>query len=121
MKALQLRYIFPLALFALLASGTALAGTLNANGASIKSQASTQANTCANPPCVYATTNAAPINNDPNSEAGLRNKANLAKTSTATNPTRKSRVPEGSTFYFLLIGAVVFFFVRFLSGRKKEG
>jgi hypothetical protein len=121
MKALQLRYIFVLALLACMACGFASAGTLTGNGASVKPQDDAQSNTCANPPCDYNPAPAPPINNDPNSEAGLRNKANLAKTNAQTHPMRKSRVPEGGTFYFLLIGAVVFLFARFLATRKKEG
>jgi hypothetical protein len=122
MKVLNSRYVPALALFALLASGTALAGTLTANGAAIKTHDAPQPNECANPPCSYTPTTTPPINNDPNSEAGLRNKANLAKTNALAHPLRKSRVPEGSTFYFLLIGAVVFFFARFLfKGKKPAG
>lgn len=119
MKALLLRCIPTVVLLAFLASGTALAGTLTANGAAIKTQHdTTQSTDCANPPCLYSPTTTPPINNDPNSEAGKRN---LAKTSVPAHLSRKSKVPEGSTFYFLLIGAVVFFFVRFVSSRKKEG
>lgn len=119
MKALHLKYIPALALFALLASGTSSAGTLTANGAAVKTHDDAQSTACANPPCVYSPSTTPPINNDPNSEAGLREKANLAKTNTPAHPQRKSRVPEGSTFYFLLIGAVVFFFARFLFKGKK--
>ncbi len=119
MKAFLLRCIPTAVLLAFLASGAASAGTLTANGATIKTQHdSTQSTSCANPPCLYNPTTAAPINNDPNSEAGHRNPV---KTSAPLHPTRKSRVPEGSTFYFLLIGAVVFFFARLFSSRKKEG
>jgi hypothetical protein len=121
MKVVRLRHFPALALLLLLASGTAFAGTLSANGAAIRSKDDTQPNACADPPCVYTPTNAAPVNNDPNSEVNLRNQANLARTNAAAHQVRKSRVPEGGTFYFLLIGAVVFFFVRFLSSRKKEG
>jgi hypothetical protein len=118
MKAFLLRCIPTVALLVFLASGSASAGTLTANGAAIKTHDSTQSANCANPPCLYSPTTTPPINNDPNSEAGHRNPV---KTSAPAHPTRKSRVPEGSTFYFLLIGAVVFFFVRFVSSRKKEG
>jgi hypothetical protein len=118
MKVLHLRYFPALALFACcLASGSAYAGTLTANGAAIKPHDSAQPNACANPPCDYSPATTPPINNDPNSEAGLRSKANAA----AHPPMRKSRVPEGGTFYFLLIGVVVFVFARFLTTRKKEG
>jgi hypothetical protein len=119
MKVLQLKYIPVLALFAFLACGTSFAGTLTANGAAIQTHADAQPTSCANPPCDYSPSTTAPINNDPNSEAGLRNKANLTKTNGPAHPVRKSRVPEGSTFYFLLIGAVVFFFARFLFKGKK--
>jgi hypothetical protein len=118
MKVLHLRYIPLLALLALLASGSAYAGTLTANGAAIQPRDAAQPNACANPPCDYTPATTPPINNDPNSEAALHKQV---KTNTQPHPTRKSRVPEGGTFYFLLIGAVVFFFVRFLSTRKKEG
>jgi hypothetical protein len=122
MKVLHLRYIPALALFACcMASGSAYAGTLTANGAAIKPHDSAPTNACANPPCDYNPATTPPINNDPNSEAGLRNKANLAKANAAAHPLRKSRVPEGGTFYFLLIGAVVFLCARFLTTRKKEG
>jgi hypothetical protein len=121
MKVLHLRYVPVFALFACLASGSAYAGTLTANGAAIKPHDSAQPNDCANPPCDYSPTTTPPINNDPNSEAGLRNKANLAKANAAAHPIRKSRVPEGGTFYFLLIGAVVFLCARFFTTRKKEG
>jgi len=121
MKLFHLRIFPALALFSLLALGHAYAGTMTANGAAIKPHDAAQAGTCANPPCDYTPTNAAPINNDPNSEVNLRTQANLAKANAAAHPVRKSRVPEGGTFYFLLIGAVVFFFVRFIAGRKKEG
>jgi hypothetical protein len=121
MKMLHLRYIYALALLAFLASGSAFAGTLTANGAAIKQHDATQPNACANPPCDYNPATTPPINNDPNSEAGIRNKANLAKANAAAHPPlRKSRVPEGGTFYFLLIGAVVFLFARFLTTRKKK-
>ena len=60
---------------------------------------------------MYTAATTPPINNDPNSEAAHHNQV---KTNAPAHPTRKSRVPEGGTFYFLLIGAVVFFFVRFL-------
>jgi hypothetical protein len=122
MKVLHLRNIPALALLVFLASGTAYAGTLTANGAAIKPHDSAQPAACANPPCSYTPTTTPPINNDPNSEAGLRNKANLAKANVPAHPVRKSRVPEGSTFYFLLIGAVVFFFARFFfKGKKPAG
>jgi hypothetical protein len=122
MKALHLRYIPALALFAFLAIGSAYAGTLTANGAAIKPHDAAQPNNCANPPCDYSPTTTPPINNDPNSEAGLRTKANLAKANTPAHPVRKSRVPEGGTFYFLLIGGVVFFFARFFfKGKKPAG
>jgi hypothetical protein len=122
MKALHLRYFPAFALLVILAPGLARAGTLTANGAAIKPHEDAQPNACANPPCVYTPATAPPVNNDPNSEAGLRNKANLAKTNAPARPTRKSRVPEGSTFYFLLIGAIVFFFARFLfKGNKPAG
>jgi hypothetical protein len=122
MKALHLRYIPPLALLALLASSAAFAGTLSANGAAIKQHEDAQPNACANPPCDYTPTTTPPVNNDPNSEAGLRNQANLAKTNAQAHPPRKSRVPEGGTFYFLLIGAIVFFFARFFfKGNKPAG
>ena len=122
MKVLHLRYIYALALLAFLASGSAFAGTLTANGAAIQPHDSAQPNDCANPPCDYNPATTPPINNDPNSEAGLRSKANLAKATAAAHANlRKSRVPEGGTFYFLLIGAVVFLFARFLTTRKKEG
>ena len=121
MKALHLRNIPALALLAFLASGAAHAGTLTANGAAIKPHDdSAQPAACANPPCLYTPTTTPPINNDPNSEAGLHSKATLAKANAPAHPpVRKSRVPEGSTFYFLLIGAVVFFFARFLFKGKK--
>jgi hypothetical protein len=119
MKALHLRNIPALALLAIFASGIAYAGTLTANGAAIKPHEDAQPNACANPPCVYTPATAPPVNNDPNSEAGLHNKANLAKANAPAHPVRKSRVPEGSTFYFLLIGAVVFFFARFFFKGKK--
>jgi len=121
MKEFPLRYFPVLCLFALLALGQAFAGTMTANGAAIKPHDAAQPNACADPPCVYTPTNAAPINNDPNSEVNVRNQANLAKTNAQAHPVRKSRVPEGGTFWFLLIGAVVFFFVRFIASRKKEG
>jgi hypothetical protein len=45
-----------------------------------------------------------------------------AKTNAPAHPLRKSRVPEGSTFWFLLIGAVVFFVAKFLfKGKKPAG
>jgi hypothetical protein len=115
MKALHLRCIPALALLAFLASGTAFAGTMTANGAAIKPHDSAQPAACANPPCLYTPSTAPPINNDPSSEAARHS---AAKTNAPAHPTRKSRVPEGGTFYFLLIGAVVFFFARFLFGRK---
>jgi hypothetical protein len=123
MKVLHLKYIPALALCCLLASGVVYAGTLTANGAAIKPPNDTQPTVCANPPCDYSPSTTPPINNDPNIEAGSRNKANLAKTDAQAHPgVRKSRVPEGSTFYFLLIGAVVFFFARFLfKGKKPAG
>jgi hypothetical protein len=123
MKALHLRYFPALVLLAFLAFGTAYAGTLTANGAAIKPHDSAQPNACANPPCDYTPTTTPPINNDPNSEAGIRAKADQAKQAklnAQAHPTRKSRVPEGGTFYFLLIGAVVFFFARFLFKGKKS-
>jgi len=118
MKAFLLRCIPTVALLGFLASGTASAGTLTANGAVVKPHDTVQPADCANPPCLYSPTTTPPINNDPNSEAGHRN---IAKTSVPAHPARKSKVPEGSTFYFLLIGAVVFFFMRFVASRKKEG
>jgi hypothetical protein len=117
MKAFHLRYFLALALFVVLASAFATAGTLSANGAAIKPHDDAQANNaCANPPCVYTPTTAPPVNNDPNSEAGLRSQA---KINAQAHTVRKSRVPEGSTFYFLLIGAVVFFSARFLFKNDK--
>ncbi len=122
MKALHLRVFLAFAILVILASALAKAGTLTANGAAIKPHEDAQPNACANPPCVYTPSTAPPVNNDPNSEAMLRNQANMAKTNAAAHPTRKSRVPEGSTFYFLLIGALVFFFARFLfKGEKPTG
>jgi hypothetical protein len=121
MKVLHFRYIPALALFVLLASGTVFTGTLTANGAAIKTRDDAQPAACANPPCGYSPSTTPPINNDPNSEAG-RAKANLAKTNAPAHPLRKSRVPEGSTFWFLLIGAVVFFVAKFLfKGKKPAG
>ena len=122
MKMLHLRYFYALALLAFLASGSAFAGTLTANGAAIKPHDSAQPEACANPPCDYTPTTTPPINNDPNSEAGIRarsDQAKQAKLAALAHPIRKSRVPEGGTFYFLLIGAVVFFFARFLFKGKK--
>lgn len=120
MKASHLGWFSALALFALFACGSATAGTLTANGAAIKTHDSTPANSCANPPCDYSPSTTPPINNDPNSEAVLRNRAGQSKAGAATHPTRKSRVPEGGTFYFLLIGALVFFFARFVSRRNGQ-
>jgi hypothetical protein len=119
MKAFHLRIFSVLALLVILASGLAKAGTLTANGATIKTHDDAQPNACTNPPCGYTPTTNPPINNDPNSEAALRNQANLSKTNGPAHPARKSRVPEGSTFYFLLIGAVVFFFARFFFRGDK--
>jgi hypothetical protein len=122
MKAFHLRFFPAFALLVILASGSAKAGTLTANGAAIKPHEDPHPNSCANPPCVYSPATAPPVNNDPNSESVLRNQANQTKTNAQAHPPRKSRVPEGSTFYFLLIGAVVFFSARILfKGDKPAG